>query len=366
MSGQVKPGRTAVAGSGGGSTSEPPRQPPSVHQGGASGGVDHTYENWQEEVAELEASSHEYEEAVSPPPGVCVEDFRRRVNRCKATTDAATDTVESTEQSGRRPLFDFIRTHRHYFAATLAVVILATVQLVLFMYINVQFIKHKEHVNISADALKRNLELRLEKMKEDCRGSENPMGRVGPPGPKGTAGSPGKDGSRGPAGIPGKTGSPGPIGPAGLPGKTGSPGPIGPAGLPGKTGSPGPIGPAGLPGKTGSPGLIGPAGLPGKTGSPGLIGPAGLPGKTGSPGLIGPAGLPGKTGLPGPIGPVGLRGKPGPIGPAGSPGKTGPPGPIGPAVGSPGKAAKPRADRARGKGSAWKTGYFLGCSKICK
>ncbi|CAH1248618.1 Hypp8310 [Branchiostoma lanceolatum] len=96
--------------------------------------VYYTYENWDEEVAELEASSHAYEEATSPSSGV----------NLRQATYSSTDTEHPVGLSVRRAFCDFIRTYRLYFAATLAVVILITVHVVLMLYIDAQFYKHKE------------------------------------------------------------------------------------------------------------------------------------------------------------------------------------------------------------------------------
>eukprot|EP00058_Branchiostoma_floridae_P009542 XP_002595030.1 hypothetical protein BRAFLDRAFT_99651 [Branchiostoma floridae] len=127
MSGKATIGRTGLAGPGGGPTSGPPRQPPSVHDDeDASDDEDHVYEN---------SNTVGKEETESSTDEVYAGDVTRHIY----VNDAADKTTAS-----RRAICDVIHIHRNFIAATVAVVALVSAQVVLTVYSDGRFSKVDE------------------------------------------------------------------------------------------------------------------------------------------------------------------------------------------------------------------------------
>ncbi|CAH1277487.1 Hypp9656 [Branchiostoma lanceolatum] len=143
LSGQAKPGRTALTGPYGRQTSGPPHPPRSSHQC-SNGGEEHVYENNPDEGA---APSHRNEEADSSSDNVCARDVRRHVYLHQ--------TVEKSKASNRG-FCDAIYTNRHCIATTVAIVALVSAQVFMMVNIDARFNKQDarlqnvdERVNIS-------------------------------------------------------------------------------------------------------------------------------------------------------------------------------------------------------------------------
>ena len=153
---------------------------------------------------------------------------------------------------------------------------------------------------------------------------------------------PGARGLRGTTGQIGTTGRTGAVGRAGATGSRGAKGAAGAAGKNGLAGTNGVDGKDGVTGAKGETGAGGPVGLKGEAGA-GATGSTGLAGLNGLTGAQGTVGLTGEQGLPGLIGPAGHPGPAGEAGATGAPGQNGAPGAAG-EIGAPGAPARPCAD----------------------
>ncbi|KAI8520289.1 hypothetical protein Bbelb_000430 [Branchiostoma belcheri] len=224
---EAVPVRNLPPRSGPGQTRGPPSQAPPGHQGGSGGRGRHGNESSDEVQDDQGTSSHTNEEAEA-------------VKRHAKYTDTPADSSYEKEASRRSGLCNFIRSHRSFLAAGIAVLLsLVAVGLAPLTFI------YKEEMNklsLTFDSLKLNLDNRtvaLEKLVYDMRKAQGKGYRVcrtpGPPGEQGPMGPTGPVS----AGPPGPPGEKGPTGPAGPPGEKGNKGPAGPPGA-----DTGPSGPA--------------------------------------------------------------------------------------------------------------------------
>eukprot|EP00058_Branchiostoma_floridae_P025267 XP_002610757.1 hypothetical protein BRAFLDRAFT_91543 [Branchiostoma floridae] len=139
---QAEPVRTPSSGPGSRQTSEPPSQPPPVHQGGSHGRVRHgnSADEWQ---GDQETSTDTYEEAEA-------------VKTDATYTSTSADGTNPGGPSGRRALCSFIRSHRYYLAAGIAVLLgLVAVGLAPLTFINK---KEISELSVTFDALKCDLD----------------------------------------------------------------------------------------------------------------------------------------------------------------------------------------------------------------